>query len=226
MPWVISTLTQTKFAAFLFDMDGTLLNSIAVVNRVWGQWALKHGLDPVAVGHTLHGRRAIDTVRDWQTPGMDVDLEAEAILQAELDDVVGLIEIPGAQAFLAALPPDRWALVTSAPRALALRRVRAAGLPLPAVIVTGDDVANGKPAPDCFLQAAKLLGVAASDCLVWEDAPAGIAAAEAAGASVMVIGTTHATPMQTPHPVVGGYTLLSVAVDEDGSLLLQAVNEG
>ena len=213
----------SSFAAFLFDMDGTVLDSIAAANRIWRRWAESHGLDAEAVIATMHGVRVVDTVRRWQLPGMDLERESAAITQAEIDDVEGVVAIAGAVRFLRALPADRWAIVTSAPRSLALRRMGAAGIPVPGVLVTADDVTRGKPAPDCFLQAAARLGVAAGDCAIWEDAPAGIAAAEAAGGTVFVVGATHAHPMSTPHPVVPGYEGLAVAQGASGELLLAGV---
>ncbi len=217
--------TGRPFAAFLFDMDGTLLNSIGSANRCWQQWAERHGLDFTQIKPTMHGVRAVETIRRW-APHLDVEFEYAALTQAEMDDVGDIDAISGADAFLRALPPDRWALVTSAPRLLALRRIEAAGLPVPPVLVTADDVERGKPAPDCFLKAAEILGVAPADCLVWEDAPAGIAAAEAAGMAVVVIGATHETPMRTPHPVIGGYDDLEVLVGEDGMLQLAVRGSG
>lgn len=210
--------TGRPFAAFLFDMDGTLLNSIASANRCWETWAERHGLDFAQIKPTMHGVRAVETIRRW-APDLDIEHEYAALTQAEMDDMGDVDAIGGADAFLRALPSDRWALVTSAPRLLALRRLEAAGLPEPALLITADDVAHGKPAPDCFLLAAARLGVAPEDCLVWEDAAAGIAAAEAAGMAVVVIGATHEAPMTTPHPVIGGYEDLEVMF-EDGVLRL------
>ena len=146
----------------------------------------------------------------------------QQITREEIDDVEGIEAIAGAAAFMAALPPGRWAVVTSAPRELALRRIAAAGLPAPPLMITADDVAHGKPAPDCFLLAAARLGVRADDCLVFEDAPAGIAAAEAAGASVLVINATHAHPLSTRHPAVVDYAAIAARVDADGGLRLVA----
>ena len=122
--------------------------------------------------------------------------------------------------FRSSLPPERWAIVTSAPRELALLRIQAAGIPVPAMMVTAEDVAHGKPAPDCFLLAAKRLGVEARDCLVFEDAPAGIAAGEASGASVMVISATHVHPLVTPHPTIRSYDEIGIATDESGFIIL------
>lgn len=194
-----------RFAAFLFDMDGTLTDSIAAANRVWTRWSLSHGLDPEKVLPIIHGVRAGDTIRRLNVPGMDIEKETEIVKQAEIDDVEGVVAIKGATALLQALPPDRWAVVTSAPRELALRRFGAAGLPVPQVLVSAEDVTRGKPAPDGYLRAARLLDVAAARCLVFEDTAAGVAAAEAAGAAVVVVNATHGTPIETPHPVITDY---------------------
>jgi sugar-phosphatase len=211
-----------KFAAFLFDMDGTVINSIASAERVWSNWARRHGLDVAAFLPTIHGVRAIETVGRLGLPGVDPAHEADLLLKAEAADLDGILPIIGAVAFLEALPPERWAIVTSAPRSLALARMKVAGIPVPAVLVAAEDVSRGKPAPDCFQLGAKRLGLDASDCLVFEDAPAGIAAAEAAQASVMVINATHQHPMATPHPAIAGYDNVGITVDERGWLALEA----
>ena len=170
-----------KFAALLFDMDGTVVNRFRG-RKGLGRLGKRQGLDVEAFLTTIHGMRAIETIAGSALPGVDPMREADAILQAEVADIDGILPIAGAAAVLASLPPERWAIVTSAPRELALMRIAAAGIPLPATIVAAEDVSRGKPAPDCFRLAAERLGVDARDCLVFEDAPAGIAAAEAAGA--------------------------------------------
>ena len=210
-----------KFAAFLFDMDGTVLNSIAAAERVWAKWALRHGLDVAAFLPTIHGKRAVETIAALGLPGIDVVVEAGALLKAEAADLEGIVPIPEAVAFLNSLPPERWAIVTSAPLELALLRMQAAGIPVPRMIVSGEDVTRGKPAPDCFLLAAKRLGVEARDCLVFEDAPAGIAAGEASGASVMVITATHVHPVVTPHPTIRSYGEIGTTVDDKGWIALE-----
>ncbi|MBN9551009.1 MAG: HAD-IA family hydrolase [Alphaproteobacteria bacterium] len=210
----------SKFAAFLFDMDGTVLNSIAAAERVWTTWANRQNLDVTAFLPTIHGKRAIETIAALELPGVDPVVEANLLLKAEADDLEGIVPIPGAVAFLRSLPPERWAIVTSAPRELALLRIEAAGIPVPAMMVTAEDVTNGKPAPDCFLLAARRLGVEARDCLVFEDAPAGIAAGEASGASVMVISATHVHPIETPHPTIHSYDEIGIAVDDAGFIAL------
>jgi len=210
----------SKFAAFLFDMDGTVLNSIAAAERVWTTWANRHGLDVAAFLPTIHGRRARETIAALKLPGVDPLAEADLLLKAEADDLEGIVPIPGAIAFLQSLPPERWAIVTSAPRELALLRIEAAGIPSPAVMVTAEDVTHGKPAPDCFLLAARRLDVEACDCLVFEDAPAGIAAGEASGASVMVISATHVHPVETRHPAIRSYDEIGIALDDSGFIIL------
>ena len=215
-------LPDRAFAAFLFDMDGTILSSIAAAERVWARWAQRHGLDVAAFLPTIHGMRSVETVRRLGLPGVDPEAESAAITREEMDDVDGIEPIAGIGAILAALPASRWAVVTSAPRELALRRIAAAGLPTPPLLIAAEDVAHGKPAPDCFVLAATRLGVAARDCLVFEDAPAGIAAAEAAGASVLVITATHAHPFATRHASVRDYAALAARVDAGGALHLVA----
>lgn len=209
------------FGAFLFDMDGTVLNSIAAAERVWAAWAERHGVDVESLLPTIHGARAIDTIRRLNLPGVDAEAQAAFIAQAEIDDVEGIVQIPGAAAFLEALPSERWAMVTSAPRDLALRRMAAAGISEPAVMITAEDVAAGKPDPAGYRLAAKRLGLEVGDCLIFEDATVGIQAAEAAGAALMIITTTHQHPLETRHATIDSYEPLSVVVDSQGRLHLQ-----
>jgi sugar-phosphatase len=211
-------VTQKTYAAMLFDMDGTLLSSIAAAERVWGSWADRHGLDAATFLPTIHGVRAEDTIRRQNIEGIDLDAEVQWVTDAELHDVGGILPIEGIAAFLAGLPADRWAIVTSASLDLATRRLKAAGLSLPNIIVTAEDVEKGKPNPDCFLLAAKKLGVRISDCLVFEDAPAGIQAAEAAGADVMVIKATHQHPMDTKHSSIDDYVSVEIGLDGAGRI--------
>ena len=208
------------FSAFLFDMDGTIINSIGATERVWTRWALKHGLDVATFLPTMHGVRGIDTITRLGLPGVDPVAEAKEVEREEMEDVDGVVAIAGAIAFLSALPAGRWGIVTSAPVALARRRLAAAGIPLPTVIVTAEDVTKGKPAPDGYLLGAKRLGVDPADCLVFEDVPAGVLAGEGAGAHVVVMAATHHHPMETGHPTLQSYEGVTTGQDSAGKLTL------
>ncbi|CAI8868250.1 sugar-phosphatase [Pseudomonas sp. IT-P12] len=214
---------NTPYRAFLFDMDGTVLNSIAAAERIWTVWALRHGVDVASFLPTIHGARAIDTINRQGLPGIDADAEAAWITQAEIDDVEGIVEVASAANFLKSLPAHQWAIVTSAPRALALRRMAAAGIPEPAVMVTAEDVSAGKPDPAGYRLAARRLEVDVSECLIFEDATVGILAAEAAGADLLIITSTHEHPIETPHATMASYEAVSAQVDPTGHLRLSAI---
>ena len=171
----------------LFDMDGTLVDSRAVVERTWRNWAERHGLDAEAILAVSHGRRTEETVRRFAPARLDVELETENLVASEVADVRGIRAVSGAQELISSLSPRNWAVVTSASRALATRRMTAAGLPLPALMIAAEDVSSGKPDPEGYLLAAARLGAAAKDCLVFEDAPAGVEAARRAGCDVVAI---------------------------------------
>jgi sugar-phosphatase len=208
-----SSVFHNPYRAFLFDMDGTVLTSIAAAERVWATWAERHGVDVETFLPTIHGARAIDTIKRLALPGVDAEAEAAWITQAELEDVDGVEEVVGAAVFLQSLPAQQWAIVTSAPRALALRRMTAAGIPEPQVMVTAEDVSAGKPDPAGYRLAARRLGVEITECLVFEDATVGILAAEAAGADLLIITATHEQPIDTQHPTLAGYDVVAVSVD-------------
>ena len=211
---------EKPYAAFLFDMDGTILNSIHAAERAWSDWARRHGLDVAEFLPKMHGSRGIDTITRLNLPGVDPEHEARLVTEAEIADVSDVVPIPGAAAFLSSLPPDRWAIVTSSPLRLAHRRLEAAGLPRPKFMVTAEDVKFGKPDPQCYILGAERLGVSPRDCLVFEDVAAGILAGEAAGADVMVVTATHHQKMETPHPTFASYDEISIRISGDRGMLI------
>ena len=185
--WVMLTFTC---AAILFDLDGVLVDSTPCVTRVWSAWAREHGLDPEYVVHVAHGRPTIATVREV-APHLDAQGETDRIEQREIDDTDGLRVLPGAKEMLAELPQERYTIVTSGTRRLATRRLQAAGLPVPATMITADDITNGKPDPEPYLAGALALGWEPNTCLVFEDAPSGIRAAKSAGMVAIGVSTTY-----------------------------------
>jgi mannitol-1-/sugar-/sorbitol-6-phosphatase len=176
-------------SAILFDLDGVLIDSTPAVTRVWARWATMHGFNPQEVIRAAHGRPSISTIREY-LPDSDDYVENALVERAEIEDMEGVVPFPGARELLAALPPHRWTIVTSCTRPLAEARLGAAGLPIPERLLTSSDVQNGKPNPEPYIKAAALLGFAPSDCIVVEDAPAGIHSGKAAGARVIAVRTT------------------------------------
>lgn len=182
-------MTQLHCAALLFDMDGVLIDSTPAVARVWHRWAVEHGFNPEEVVAKAHGRPSLTTVREY-LPHSDHEAENREVERREIEDLAGVIPLPGSLDLLASLPPDRWTIVTSCTRALAEVRIRAAGLPVPKKLITANDITHGKPHPEPYLKGAAILGFPASDCIVLEDAPAGIRSGKAAGARVIGFTTT------------------------------------
>ncbi|HXN94657.1 MAG TPA: HAD family hydrolase [Candidatus Acidoferrales bacterium] len=182
-------MTGIRCRGVLFDLDGVLVDSTPAVARVWAGWAHEHGFDPDEVVKKAHGRPSIATIRELLPHG-DHAAENREVERREIADIEDVVPLPGAMELLQALPLDRWAIVTSCTRALAAMRIGAAGLPKPKQMVTSTDVQHGKPDPEPYLKGAQILGVPAADCLVIEDAPAGIRAGKAAGARVLALRTT------------------------------------
>jgi len=200
--------------AVLFDMDGTLVDSTAIVEQVWGEFAVRYGLDIAEILRTSHGVQAGDTVRRFAPPGADVGALTAELGAMERVRTEGIVALPGAADLLRSLPADAVALVTSADRILADIRMGAAGLAMPATAVTADLVTRGKPHPEGYLRAAELLGVDPADAVVFEDAPAGIAAGLAAGIRTVAIGpNTGPLPDGVLH--LADYSAVSVTVDVD-----------
>ncbi|HEY3614406.1 MAG TPA: HAD-IA family hydrolase [Gaiellales bacterium] len=196
----------------LFDLDGTLVDSRAVVERHWGAFCERNGLDFPSVLAVLHGVRSVDTIRAV-APWLDAPAEAARLDEGEEIDTDGLVLVTGADRVLAGLEAGRWGIVTSGHRALAERRLRAVGLPVPAVMVCGDEIVRGKPDPEGFLTGARLLGVEPATCVAFEDAPAGILAATAAGMPVVGITTTHGAAA-----LAGATTVIADLTEFDAAL--------
>ncbi len=182
-------MTQISCSALLFDLDGVLINSTPAVARVWRRWALERGFNPEEVVPRAHGRPSLTTVREY-LPDADHAAENREVERREMEDLEGVVPLPGALDLLRSIPEDRWTIVTSCTRRLAEVRIKAAGLPLPKKLISSNDITHGKPHPEPFLKGASVLGYPAADCVVFEDVPAGVKAAKAAGAKVMAFTTT------------------------------------
>lgn len=213
-------MTQTLLArAVLLDMDGTLVDSTAVVERLWLAWAEPHGLDPATVLEVIHGRQGHQSMAIL-LPERDHEInlrENVRMLANESADVDGVVEIPGAAALLESLAPLPHAIVTSADVALMNARMGAANLTVPALAITAESVSASKPDPEGFLRAAAELGIAPADCIVFEDSGAGIQAAHAAG--MRVIGVGRHAHAHAPEVHVDDLTRIAVAATDDGFVL-------
>ena len=182
-------MTQISCSALLFDLDGVLINSTPAVARVWHRWAVERGFDPEEVVPRAHGRPSLTTVREY-LPNADHAAENREVERREMEDLEGVVPLPGALDLLRSIPEDRWTIVTSCTRRLAEVRIKAAGLPLPKKLISSNDITHGKPHPEPFLKGASVLGYPATNCVVFEDVPAGVKAAKAAGAKVVAFTTT------------------------------------
>ncbi|GAA2265897.1 HAD family hydrolase [Streptomyces atrovirens] len=203
--------------ALLFDNDGTLVSSLASVNRCWTRWAVEYGITAEEFGRVeLHGRPAAEIAADL-LPAHVVPEAVARIEDLEVEDVPngGVELLPGTRDFLAALPAERWAVVTSATRRLAEARLEAVGI-LPKTLVAADDITRGKPDPEPYLLAARTLGVDPAHCVVFEDAPAGLQAGRAAGMTTVALATTHRAHELTADLVVEDLSALSALVTDGG----------
>ncbi|MCJ1677535.1 HAD-IA family hydrolase [Streptomyces sp. APSN-46.1] len=206
--------------ALLLDMDGTIVNSDAVVERCWREWAESHGLDPREALKVVHGRQGYATMAILlpERPMEHNHAENAVMLARETADTDGVVPVGGAPEFMAALGGLPHALVTSADAALAAVRMSAAGLPMPGVRVTAESVSASKPDPEGFLKGAAALGVDPAECIVFEDSAAGIAAGQAAGMRVIGIGPRAAAHAPTAH--APDLTSIHVQPTPDGSIQL------
>ena len=215
---------QLDVAGVIFDNDGVLVDSVEAGNEAWTRWAEEFGQDPDHVLRVIHGRRAADTVADLVTDERRAAATAR-IDELELETAHRARALPGSHSLLTALASSGdvpWAVATSGGRPLARARIEAAGLPLPDVLVTAEDVSAGKPAPDPYLAAAERLGVDPADCVVFEDTEAGIEAGSAAGATVVGVNLM-AGPGAAAHTVID---LASVSCRSAGGRVLVRLQTG
>jgi mannitol-1-/sugar-/sorbitol-6-phosphatase len=182
-------MTKIHCLGVLFDLDGVLVDSTPAVARCWTKWSLRHGFVAEDVVRIAHGRPSIATMREL-LPNADHEAANDEMERWEIEDLDGVVPLPGAMQLLQSLPMETWAIVTSCTRPLAEVRIRAAGLPMPRHLVTAADVRKGKPDPEPYIKGATGLGLAPQDCVVMEDAPAGIRAGKSAQASVIAVRTT------------------------------------
>jgi mannitol-1-/sugar-/sorbitol-6-phosphatase len=185
-------MKRFECSAVVFDLDGVLVDSTGYVEQQWRRWAASKGLSVEPFLRVCHGRRALETIR-LAAPHLDAEAEVAAFAPEDEDEVAGQVlgPVDGAPRLLETLPAGSWAVATSGTRAVATDRLRRAGLPIPGVLICAEDVLRGKPSPDVYLLAAAGLGVVPKECLVVEDAPAGVEAARAAGMGVVALTTTH-----------------------------------
>lgn len=209
-------------AAILFDLDGVLVDSTRAVDREWREWAARKGVDGDAVMAIAHGVRTIEVIRRV-APHLDAQVEAAAIEDHEAHDQTGVLVMPGALDLVRSIPKGRWGVVTSGSRLLAQNRLRYCELPVPEVLVTSDDVTNGKPDPEPYLKGAQGLGFRPEECLVIEDAPAGIQSARAAGMKVIGMASTYGTAkLADADAVVKAFARLQVVSNGTGRLVVEA----
>lgn len=210
--------------AVLFDIDGTLVDSTAALERTWTVWAGRHGLDVRDILRVCHGRRSEDTIAEFITGARERATAVVEMEELELGDLDGVVALPGAHELLhslQALPGQRWAAVTSGSRRLMQARLTAARLPIPAVLIAADDVRQGKPDPEGYLAAAQALNADPERCVVVEDAPAGLEAGRRAGAFTMAVCTSHSADKVAEADLVVA-NLAQVAIEvQDGQLSLQ-----
>jgi mannitol-1-/sugar-/sorbitol-6-phosphatase len=200
-------------SAILFDLDGVLVDSTRAVDREWREWARRKGVDGDAVMAIAHGVRTIEVIRRV-APHLQAEAEVLELESREADHQEGVRVMPGAVALVRSIPEGRWGVVTSGTRLLASARLRFCGLPVPKVLVTADDVEHGKPHPEPYLKGAQRLGFAPADCLVIEDAPAGIRSARAAGMKVIGLASTYpASKLGESDAVVAGLAQIQVGAD-------------
>ncbi|MDF1810808.1 MAG: HAD-IA family hydrolase [Verrucomicrobiales bacterium] len=212
-----------QFKAFIFDLDGTLVDSAAIVELVMRRWCRENEIEYALLEDSSRSSRTEDTVRSV-APHLDCKSEAEKIEAIEREELKNLKEIRGASAFLERLPNRQWALATSSDSLTAIAKLQATGMPIPRVLIGGDQVDYGKPHPEAYLSAATGLRLSAEDCLAFEDSDTGISSAVAAGCSVMVVGTRRITSSPQIIGSIVDFEEIDFVVGECSSLTLTALS--
>jgi sugar-phosphatase len=214
-----------RCSALLFDLDGVLVDSRACVEAVWERWAEEHQFDAKTIIHAAHGRRTSEALRQL-FPHLDIAAEVAALEDLERVETRGIFPVPHSAEILSTIPRNRWAIVTSGSIPVATLRMRVAGVPMPEVFITAEDVSEGKPSPAGYLLAAHRLGTPAADCVVIEDAPAGIAAAKNAGMRVIGVAGNYPASALAADAVVPALGALSVRVESNGALIVTGTEDG
>lgn len=204
----------------LFDMDGTLVDSSAVIERAWKWWSARHSIELAQIMAVQQGRPNRDVLKEF-APQLDIDEEAALFLKFEEEDIEDVVAIPGANAAVEAAQIGKWGVITSANRSLAEIRLRATGFPIPEVFVSADEIHCGKPDPECYLLGAEGLGLHPRDCIVFEDAMAGVRAGHAAGMRVVGVMTNLSAPDLRADVHVPDFRSVTIARDTAGEFQIQ-----
>ena len=224
---VMTELTMRTFncSAILFDLDGVLVDSTGSVTRQWKLWARENNINPEHTAKIAHGVRTIEVVRRL-APHLEAESEVKKIEKREADDHDGVVVMPGAAELIKAIPDGRWCVVTSGTHYLATSRLQLAKLPTPRVLVSADDVSKGKPDPEPYLMGARLLGTDPAECLVIEDAPAGVLAGHAGGMKVIAITSTYPpSALEQADAIIQKLTQIKVSSPDGGRRVIVNVEQ-
>ena len=220
MAGTLLTPLAVSVRGVLFDMDGVLISSTEADERCWLRWARFHGMEGTFSIQSTHGRRSIDTLRELR-PDLDPMMERKRLEDFDAEDPGGAVVLPGVKTLIASLPANTWTIVTSAPESLMRNRLMSTGIPMPESFVSADDVIHGKPHPEPYESGARVLGLKPSECLVIEDAPAGIRAGKAAGCKVLAILSSHSADDLTDADwIVPSLEHVSAIPSDDGTITI------
>ena len=222
----LSVGTVIRAQAILFDMDGTLVDATGAIEQVWSRWADRHALSKDMVLRAIQGVRITDSVKTLAPAGADIDYEIATLISEEREQVEGITAIPGAVDFLADLPSQSWAVVTSADRTLAIKRMQIAGIPEAPVLIAAEDVERGKPNPDGYQLATQTLGKSAAASIVFEDSPSGLEAGRRAGCRTIAIAAALKAPPPEPQEWIEDFRTVRIEYDGDAEELALSISSG